>query len=249
MVLQNHSGLFRHILTLTSNNPLSYRATQAPLLFTIVAHQFHLRLRIVRAPARKPATRENPGRFIILIRHLFQYSGDEFANTQGGNNNAYCQDNEISWLDWNRLETRRDLYDYVRRLIAFRKAHPVLRADSYDFSPNGTGYPALSFHGTQPWALDGQAPGLSFAYLYAEDHAGYGTDRDAFIYVAVNAWWEEQRYTLPVLPEGCRWKLAFDSCGVSADPGSELPLEDQSGITLGPRSTAILVGNGDERCQ
>ena len=169
-------------------------------------------------------------------------SGDEFANTQGGNNNAYCQDNEISWLDWNRLDSHRDLYDYVRRLIAFRKAHPVLREESYDFSPNGTGYPVLSFHGTQPWALDEHAPGLSFAYLYAEDHVRYGTDRDAFIYVAVNAFWEDQRYTLPILPEGFRWRLAFDSRGVSADPGGELPPEDSSGITLGPRSAAILIG-------
>ena len=57
-------------------------------------------------------------------------SGDEFANTQWGNNNAYCQDNEISWLDWSFLKKNKDLYDYVRSLIAFRKAHPVLRAFS-----------------------------------------------------------------------------------------------------------------------
>ena len=125
----------------------------------------------------------------------------------------------------------------------------MLRAESYDFSHNGTGYPGLSFHGTQPWALDEHAPGLSFAYLYAEDHAGYGTDRDTLIYVAVNAYWEEQRFTLPVLPDGFRWRLAFDSGGFSADPGKELPLKDQSGITLGPRSTAVLIGNEDERCQ
>ena len=137
----------------------------------------------------------------------------------------------------------------MRRLIAFRKAHPVLRADGYDFSHNGTGYPELSFHGTQPWSLDQHAPGLSFACLYAEDHVRYGTERDAFIYVAVNAYWEAQRYTLPVLPEGCRWKLAFESGGFSADPGDEQPIKDQSGITLGPRSAAILVGNRDERCR
>jgi hypothetical protein len=105
-------------------------------------------------------------------------SGDEFANSQCGNNNAYCQDNEISWLDWNLLETHRDLYDFVRRLIAFRKAHPVLRAESYDFSHNGTGYPELSFHGTLAWNLDEHDPGLSFGYMYAEDHERYGTEQD-----------------------------------------------------------------------
>ena len=173
-------------------------------------------------------------------------SGDEFANSQRGNNNAYCQDNEISWLDWTQLETHRDLYDYVRRLIAFRKAHPVLRAGSYDFSHNRTGYPELSFHGTRPWSLDEHAPGLSFAYLYAEDRKRSGTERNAFIYVAVNAWWEEQRFTLPVLPKGCRWQLAFESDGVSTDPGEELPLEEQSALVLGPRSTAVLIAREEQ---
>lgn len=170
-------------------------------------------------------------------------SGDEFANTQYGNNNAYCQDNEISWLDWNQLERCGDLYDYVRRLIAFRKAHPVLRADSYDFSHNGTGYPELSFHGTQAWNLDEHSPGLSFAYMYAEDHVRYCTERDAFIYVAVNAYWETQHYGLPILPEGFQWGLAFESHDVSTDVNDERPLEDQSGIVLGPRSAAVLIGS------
>ena len=170
-------------------------------------------------------------------------SGDEFANTQYGNNNAYCQDNEISWLDWNQLERYRDLYDYARRLIAFRKAHPVLRADGYDFSHNGTGYPELSFHGTQAWNLDEHSPGLSFAYMYAEDHVRYCTERDAFIYVAVNAYWETQHYGLPILPEGFQWGLAFESHDVSTDVNDERPLEDQSGIVLGPRSAAVLIGS------
>ena len=170
-------------------------------------------------------------------------SGDEFANTQYGNNNAYCQDNEISWLDWNQLERCGDLYDYVRRLIAFRKAHPVLRADGYDFSHNGTGYPELSFHGTQAWNLDEHSPGLSFAYMYAEDHVRYCTERDAFIYVAVNAYWETQHYGLPILPEGFQWGLAFESHDVSTDVNDERPLEDQSGIVLGPRSAAVLIGS------
>lgn len=170
-------------------------------------------------------------------------SGDEFANSQRGNNNAYCQDNEISWLNWAQLDKHRELYDYVRRLIAFRKAHPVLRAEHYDFSHNGTGYPELSFHGTQAWDFNEHAPGLSFAYMYAEDHSRYGTERDAFIYIAVNAYWEEQRYTLPVLPEGYRWQLAFEAYGLSTEPSGECWHEDQAGITLGPRSTAILIAH------
>ena len=168
-------------------------------------------------------------------------SGDEFANTQYGNNNAYCQDNEVSWLDWADLEKNNGLYEYVRRLIAFRRAHPVLRATAFDFAQNGTGYPELSFHGTQAWAIDRCAPGLTFAYMYAEDHKKYGTARDAFIYVAVNAWEEEQRYALPTLPEGYRWRLAFEAYGVSADAGMEFPHGDAAGLALGPRTTAVLI--------
>lgn len=169
-------------------------------------------------------------------------SGDEFANSQQGNNNAYCQDNETSWLDWTSLEKHRDLFDYVRRLIAFRKAHPVLSAPSYDFSPNGTGYPEFSLHGTRAWSIDEHAPGHCFAYLYAEDHLIYGVKEDCFIYVAVNAHWEEHRFSLPVLPASFGWYLAFETYGVSSDPGEEKPHGDSSGIILGARSTAVLVG-------
>lgn len=169
-------------------------------------------------------------------------SGDEFANTQYGNNNAYCQDNEISWLDWGQLEQNRELFDYVRRLIAFRAAHPVLRG-RYSSGLNSTGYPELSFHGTLPWNLDPCGPGLCFAALWAEDHVKYGTAEDCFIYVAVNAHWEEHRFTLPVIPEGFGWKLAFDSRGFSADPGTE-PARTEPDLTLGPRSSAVLVACG-----
>ena len=75
-------------------------------------------------------------------------SGDEFANTQYGNNNAYCQDNEISWLDWKRLDAHQDLAEYVRTLLALRTAHPVLRARHFDEGKNKTGFPELSFRST-----------------------------------------------------------------------------------------------------
>jgi len=170
-------------------------------------------------------------------------SGDEFANTQWGNNNAYCQDNEISWLDWSFLEKNRNLHDYVRSLIAFRKAHPVLRSDSFDFSRNGTGYPELSFHSLIPWEFDENADTLTFAWMYAEDHNKYNTESDAFIYAAVNAHWEEHRFSLPALPEGFRWKLAFEAYGVWSEPGEEKILHDQTGINLGPRTTAVLIAD------
>ena len=168
-------------------------------------------------------------------------SGDEFANSQGGNNNAYCQDNEISWLNWEDLSRNRQQYEYVKRLIAFRNAHPVLRATDYNFGHNGTDYPELSFHGLKAWELDQDAPTLTFGYMFAEDHKKYKTDKDCFIYVAVNAHWEWHDFELPILPKKMKWGIAFESSGLSFDEGDENRDIDQSRITLGPRSSAILV--------
>ena len=168
-------------------------------------------------------------------------SGDEFGNTQYGNNNAYCQDNEISWLDWDLLEEHRDLYEYTRNLIAFRKAHPVLRCNSYDYSHNGTGYPELSFHGLKAWEYDQNAPSLCLAWMYAEDHEKHQAPCDCLIYVAVNAHWEEHTWELPGIPGQMRWHLAFMPGAASAAPGEEKPLPDQTRITLGPRTTAVLI--------
>ena len=134
-------------------------------------------------------------------------SGDEFANTQYGNNNAWCQDNEISWLDWDMLAKHKDLFSYVRKLIAFRKEHPVLRAREFGFEYNKTGYPDLSFHGLTPWELDWNAGTLTVACLWAEDHLKYGTKQDAFLYLAINAHWEDHAFRLPVIPAGFTWRM------------------------------------------
>ena len=169
-------------------------------------------------------------------------SGDEFANTQYGNNNTYCQDNKISWLDWNCLDTNKDLFTYVKTLIALRAAHPVLRAPHFDSEENGTGYPELSFHSTAPWELDRDAPALTFAVLYAEDHVKYKTEKDAFLYILVNAHWEEQTFTLPDLPAGLQWHLACASRGICCPAGQETQLLVPAQFTLGPRETAVLIG-------
>ena len=160
-------------------------------------------------------------------------SGDEFANTQFGNNNAYCLDNEISWLDWSYLEKNKDLFEYVKKLIIFRKKHPIMHSNALDEGYNNTGYPEFSLHGTCPWQMDPGAPSLSFAYMYAEDSQKYGTKHDAFIYVAVNAFWEDQTFQLPIIPEGYSWKVVLKS--------SDYGYDGNNSITLSSRSTAILI--------
>ncbi len=160
-------------------------------------------------------------------------SGDEFGNTQFGNNNAYCHDDEISWIDWSKLDGNRELYEYVRTLIEIRKAHPVIYTGSPDSEVNGTGYPELSFHGVKAWDIDENAPGLAFAYMYAEDGSKYGMKKNCFIYIAVNAHWEDHDFELPVIPDVYKWKLVLESGDHGYDGGSH--------IVLKSRSTALLL--------
>ena len=168
-------------------------------------------------------------------------SGDEFGNTQFGNNNAYCQDNEISWIDWSLAEKNNDMFKYVKNLIAFRHAHPVMRCGGFDSGENGTGYPELSFHGCEPWKLDRCAPSLVFAYMYAEDHEKYDTKKDCFIYVMVNAHWESHVFTLPVVPKGYEWYLVSESGGRSYAPGKEKKMGSITEWKLDERMSAILM--------
>ncbi len=169
-------------------------------------------------------------------------AGDEFANTQFGNNNAYCQDNEISWLDWTFPEKNKDLLLFVKNLIAFRNAHPVLRNSHFHTDKNGTDYPELSFHSPTPWQFNYDEPQLALAYLYVEDGKKYGTDNDNFLYVLLNLHWEPHEFSLPIIPAGHHFKLVSDSfTGESYAPGKEKNIKGET-VTLMPRSTQILIG-------
>ena len=165
-------------------------------------------------------------------------AGDEFMNTQFGNNNAYCQDNGISWLDWNRLNENGDVFELFRTLTAFRSAHPVLRRSDFFTGVNGTGYPELSFHGAEPWNFDRCSPFHTFGFMYAESARDYGTDCDTFIYCAVNAYWEERVLRLPELPAGFGWSVI----AYTGDSGlsGNYPWDT---VTLMSRSVMLLVGS------
>lgn len=138
------------------------------------------------------------------------YAGDEICNSQNGNNNAYCQDSEISWIDWSNLEKEKDMLEFVKLMIGFRKAHPVLRNTTYDQSINGTGYPELSFRypgGTEAFP---DKKSHCVAAFYAEDHVKYGTDEDCFIYVICNVYEKDISYLLPDTDK-IEWTVLTDS--------------------------------------
>ncbi len=167
------------------------------------------------------------------------WAGDEFANTQFGNNNAYSQDCEVSWIDWSRLEKFHDLFEFNKLLISFRKKHPVMRRTKYFTGYNSSGYPELSWHGEKPWMLDKDNPFYTFAFMYSEPAKDFGTQKDCFIYCGVNAHWESHMLELPIIPEGMKWRV-FTYTG---DPENKLPdTVIEGNFHLMPRSLVVLIG-------
>lgn len=164
--------------------------------------------------------------------------GDEFRRTQRGNNNAYCQDNEVSWFDWSLLEKHNEIHRFTRGMIAFRRAHPVLRREEFYtdaeikwFAPNSA---------TPDWADQWQK---SFACLIRGQ-------REPDLFLLFNADTRAIDFFIPALPAGKNWRLAADTSRTAPDdlfdPGNEPLVQGQNGFRLEPRSSAILLTDGDE---
>jgi glycogen operon protein len=174
--------------------------------------------------------------------------GDEVAHTQQGNNNTYCQDNELSWLDWTSMETNADLLRFVQHGIAFRHAHPVLRSrDHYRNSDYvGSGYADITWHGTQAWNADWSAGSRVLGFMLCGKHAKSGSVEDNYIYVAMNMHWETLAFDLPQLPAEMAWHVFANTSMTPPEdsyaPGCEPRLSDQSRIIGGGRSVIILIG-------
>jgi len=172
--------------------------------------------------------------------------GDEVGRTKGGNNNTYCHDNELNWLDWSLLETNQDLYRFFKHSIAFRHAHPVLRNKDHFRNQDyvGSGYADITWHGTRAWNADWS--GNVIAFMLCGKHAKGGREEDDYIYVAANMHWDALPFELPGLPENMKWHV-FANTGLESpqdcwEPGSEPAVGDAYNFLVGGRSVAILVG-------
>ena len=164
-------------------------------------------------------------------------SGDEFADTRYGNNNPYCQDNLISWLDWSLLKKNKDLFDFFQYMIQFRKDHPVIRKD---LEPSYLGVPAMSTHGLTPDETNFSGD----SHVVCIRFAGYNeaTQKEDLVYLAVNSGWFPVTLTLPELPEHYKWKVAVNT----GDPKCQFFHKNsmptvESKIFLGERSVIIFV--------
>lgn len=178
-------------------------------------------------------------------------AGDEFCNTQFGNNNPYCQDNEISWLDWSLLEKNRDIFEFFRYMISFRKNHAAIRGECM---ASGIGFPAVSVHTNEPWnsAVTGGSRfiGVMFAGSEPENPGIPGvvqeTDQEDLVYLAVNVYWEDQTFYLPKLPNGYHWRMSVNTALEKPEECCKKRIYDmpviESEFVMRPRSVAVFIG-------
>ena len=174
--------------------------------------------------------------------------GDEIGRTQQGNNNAYCHDNDLSWMDWTLLKSNTDLFRFFKNCIAFRKAHAALRNRTHLRNQDyvGSGYPDISWHGVRAWQPDWSGDSRILAFMLCGKHAHNGQSQDNYIYVAMNMHWETHPFELPELPQRIQWHVFANTIVTPPEdiwePGSEPLLSDQQQFLVGPRSVVILVG-------
>lgn len=184
-------------------------------------------------------------------------AGDEFGNSQEGNNNAYCQDNEIGWLSWNALNRTVADREVLKKLIAFRKSHSLLTKEQpYKFNDyRATGAPDLSFHGEYAWISQLDPGRKSLGMLYSGAYASEVKKGDDIqnvcdLYVGYNFYSEEVSLALPKLATGKKakknWYLKMDSASAEVVYEQEVLLEDQQYVTLAPYSICLLVGKNDK---
>ena len=176
-------------------------------------------------------------------------AGDEFGNSQNGNNNAYCQDNEISWLNWNLNKWDQALLDFVKHVIAFRKAHPVFHMEQeprvMDYL--ACGHPDISYHGVNAWQPEFEnfrrQIGILYCGAYAKKPNG---ENDDFFFVIFNMHWEPHSFALPNLPKNLVWSLAFDTSDSEAggyyEEGQERQILNQKNYMVPSRSVLVFQG-------
>ena len=175
------------------------------------------------------------------------FMGDEFGNSQQGNNNPYCQDNKITWLNWQDKEKNAGLLAFWKQMIAFRKAHPILHPEEElrILDTLSCGYPDLSYHGQNAWRPQTESynrhVGMMYCGKYAKTKAGAD---DSFLYVAMNMHWEPQKLAFPKLPKGMEWKLVLateEAGNILTVQEREEQMADQT-RTVAPRSIAVYEG-------
>ncbi len=170
-------------------------------------------------------------------------AGDEFGNSQGGNNNAYCQDNEISWLDWSLLNTNFDIFNFVKQIVRLRINHPILHMEeqlrSMDYI--SCGFPDISFHGLKAWYPDYNHYSRVLGVMLAGNYVKINRqENDQIFYLGFNMHWEKHGFDLPKLPVGRQWHVLYDT-NISGEEINSQPLANQRFYEIAARSVLVLI--------
>jgi glycogen operon protein len=167
-------------------------------------------------------------------------AGDEFANSQQGNNNPYCHDSELTWTDWSRKRSYRELTAFVKQLTAFRRDHGILhmKQELYCMDMHASGYPDLSFHGSNAWYGAFEPMNRYLGCMYDSSYAG----EEGFLYIAYNFHWEAHDFALPLLPKQMSWRKVMDTSkkeSFIAFDEQEI-YEQEKSFEVSPRTVVIL---------
>lgn len=195
------------------------------------------------------------------------FMGDEFGNTQKGNNNPYCQDNVVTWLDWNRLKKNAEILEFWKQLVSFRREHAILhpKRELRLMDDLACGYPDLSYHGQNAWRPQTESYFRHVGVLLCGTYAQTDEKDDGLLYLAMNMHWESHELALPRPPKGTCWALAFSTeteknerkteveCGGGEliriiPPRSiavyvNIPVPEQMMVRNGERAKSVAVGN------
>ncbi len=164
-------------------------------------------------------------------------AGDEFCNTQFGNNNPYCQDNITSWLDWSRMEQFGEVTEFVSALAAFRHEHPIIR---HDTAPCSMNFPCMSIHNSKAWNQNFQDDTRVIGIMFSGKNQ---KQEDDIVFLGINAHWEQQSVQLPDLPAGWDWSVAFytDIPYQKNQDCNQMIGRQQNTFSLAPRSVVIII--------
>lgn len=183
--------------------------------------------------------------FLLLAQGVpMLLAGDEFCNSQNGNNNTYCQDNETGWVVWKNNKHTQEIYEFVKMLITLRTTHPILHPERefriMDYA--SCGFPDLSYHGDMAWnpRYDNHLRhiGIMICGKYARLTR---TREDDFFFIAYNMHWEDHTFALPKLPKGLKWTVCFATCGENAAEIIYATLKENDGsVTVPDRSVCLL---------
>lgn len=173
------------------------------------------------------------------------FQGDEWGNTQKGNNNVWCQDNELFWIDWNGRKSQESLWKFVKKAIQIRKENPILHfgKELKGSDYQALGYPDMSYHGRQAWYVEKDKDTRSLGIMYCGEYAGKASE---FLFIAFNFHWISHEIALPGAENEIKWKVLL--CTENGKEGSVQGGAEVIGKTIEvpPRTVMILVGKQEQ---